>query len=882
MRKRFLPLLMLASPAWAANIDGSLDASYGNGGRSFFEFTQSHTPQLQVLAKSQTGRIWMFGDNANDRGGLYMARMLASGLPDTGFGNADGRLRTSVPIALIAQTEALAVRGALVQADGKPIIFGGLRAVNGETGAFPGVVCRLAVAGNFDASFGTAGCRTLRSFIAAEESCLVEDVALGSDGSLVAVGNCVGTGFAERPFITRLTSTGAFDIEFGAGAGLITPLIASAQAIGQHYRAVAVRPDGTIVVLGHFTTLDGGERDIDIGVLQFDNGGSLDPAFSGDGVALLRYSGFGGDESDFARDLLLRPDGKAVLLGQTVSPSPGSPHARALLGQVNTNGSLDASFGSGGMVNDDFGTDFSASSSFDSIDLDASGRIIVAGARSAATSYAPFRAGTGFRLAIPQTLGPQSATRMLVSSATATSGYVENSALGIAIPFSVTPGIVTVLSIPTAAELDGAGNTIEEKALRVTAQAPISVQVVAGRPFSLDGYTAIPTNFLGRIYRLMAWDEGIAEGSALSIAGVQINTQITINPAVSTPGHPAGVPYQITLNGNQTYHLYAPSPADLSGTTLTSARPFVVYGGHTCGLVPNASVDFADLLVEQMQSPQAWGSEFVTLPFAGRTAGDVIRVYADVDGTTVNVNGVLVATLNQGAFYETSRTTAARIVTNPQAMVAQFAKGCTAEGDPNCLGDPFMLTVVPTEQWAARFDAVVPQLDANVQHFLGIVAPTSALSQIRINGQLLPPASFTAIPGTPYSGANIPRTPGLHRVTSTQPIAVSVYGFRGSESYGFTAPMAADGEGADSNDVIVRYNANGSRDNSFGNQGMVLIDHAVAFGSSFPSFDKAKRAIVDGGGILVGGMSINASSEQSFFASYRIEGGQLFRGGFED
>ena len=47
---------------------------------------------------------------------------------------------------------------------------------------------------------------------------------------------------------------------------------------------------------------------------------------------------------------------------------------------------------------------------------------------------------------------------------------------------------------------------------------------------------------------------------------------------------------------------------------------------------------------------------------------------------------------------------------------------------------------------------------------------------------------------------------------------------------------------------------------------MVLIDHAAAFGSSFPSFDQARRAIVDGG-ILVGGRSINAGSEQNFFAS---------------
>ena len=874
--------MLLAAPAWAANLDGSLDASYGNAGRSLFEFTQSNTPQLQALAKSSSGRIWMFGDDANDRAGLYIARTFASGLPDTGFGAANGRVRTSVPITLITQTEALSVRGALVQADGKPIVFGGLRAVNGETGAFPGVVCRLAVAGNFDASFGTAGCRTLRSFIAANESCLVEDVALGSDGSLVAVGNCVGTSSAERPFLTRLTSAGAFDTEFGAGAGLITPLIAAAQTIGQHYRAVALRPDSTIVVLGHFSTVDGGQRDIDIGVLQFDNGGSLDPAFSGDGVALLRYSSNGGDEADFSRDLVLRPDGRAVVLGHTVTPSPGSPHRRALLGQVNLNGSLDLSFGTGGKINDDFGFDFSASSSFDSVDLDASGRIVVAGARSAASSYAPFRAGTGFRLAIPRSVPPESDSRLLISAATATSGYVANSGSNLAIPFSVTPGIVTTLTLPLAVEVAGAGNTIEEKALRVTSQAPVSVQVVAGRIFSIDGYTAIPTDFLDRIYRLMAWDEGLGAGSSLTIAGVEIGSQLTIIPATTANGRPAGVPFNITLNGNQTYNLYAGAGADLSGTTIVSSRPFAVYGGHTCGLVPTGSVDFCDLLVEQMQPTQAWGSEFVTLPFGGRTAGDVIRVYAGVDGTTVTVNGTLVATLNQGAFYETSRTTAARIVTDSPAQVAQFAKGCKAEANPACLGDPLMLNIVPTDQWAARFDAVVPDLDPDYQHFLGIVAPTSAVSRIRINGQLLPVASFTAIPGTTYSGANAPRTPGLHRVTSTQPITVSVYGFDSSESYGFPAAMAPDGEGENSNDVIVRYNANGSRDATFGNQGMVLIDHAVAFGSSFPSFDKAKRAIVDGGGILVGGMSINASSEQSFFASYRIEGGQLFRDGFED
>ncbi|MBK8284443.1 MAG: hypothetical protein IPK97_05930 [Ahniella sp.] len=425
----------------------------------------------------------MFGDNATDSAALYQARMFTNGQPDTGFGNGDGRLRTTVPVTLIPQTESLVVTGAVVQTDGKPLVFGGLRSVNGEVGPFPGVVCRLAAAGNFDASFGTAGCKTLRSFIAADETCLVNDVALSTDGTLAVVGNCVGPTFSERPFLARLTSTGAIDIEFGGGAGLITPLIADAQSEGQHYRSVALRSDGSIVVLGHFTTLDGGTRDIDIGVLQFDGGGSLDPAFSGDGVTLLRYSSFGGDEADYARDLVLRPNGKAVFLGHTVTPSPGSPHRRALLGQLNVDGTPDTSFGTDGKINDDLGIEFSASSSLDSIDLDASGRIVVAGARSATTSYAPFRSGTEFRVAVPQSVAPQADSKMYITSSTPTSGLIENTPLNISIPFTVTPGKVTTLTIPLALELLGPGDTIENKVMRVTAQAPVTVQMMIGRAF---------------------------------------------------------------------------------------------------------------------------------------------------------------------------------------------------------------------------------------------------------------------------------------------------------------------------------------------------------------------------------------------------------------
>ncbi|MBK8284444.1 MAG: hypothetical protein IPK97_05935 [Ahniella sp.] len=381
----------------------------------------------------------------------------------------------------------------------------------------------------------------------------------------------------------------------------------------------------------------------------------------------------------------------------------------------------------------------------------------------------------------------------------------------------------------------------------------------------------------------MAWDQGQSVGGGFAVAGVQIGSQVNITPSIAASGHPAGVTYGITLNGNQAYHLNAPAFGDLSGSLVTSARPLVVYGGHRCALVPDNTVDFCDTLVEQMQPTPAWGNEFVTMPFAGRSAGDIIRVYAFSDDTTVTLNGNQVASLNAGQFFETSRTTPARIVTSQAATVAQYAKGCRAEGDPNnCLGDPFMLTVPPIDQWVGRIDAMVPELHFSYLHFINIIAPTSAVGRIRIDGQLIAATGFEVIPGTNYSGAILQRAPGLYRLTSPEPMTVSVYGFRDNESYGFTAPMASDGEGTDSNDVVLRYNPDGTRDLQFGTQGMVLIDHTVAFGASTTSFDKAKKAIVDGSGILIGGQSINATSEQSFFASYRIEAGHLFKDGFED
>lgn len=867
-----------------AQADAELDRSYGIDGRTVVGFIESDSVQLRALARSPSGLRWMFGDDTADRRQLYISRSLANGSPDPAFGaNGSGQRRTALPENLIPQTEAWAVEGALVQADGKPLVFGGLRPVNGETGVFPGLVCRLAVAGNLDASF-SGGCAQLRSFLGTEETCLVADVAEAADGKFVVIGNCAGPGFAARPFLTRLLANGSIDFEFGAGTGLVTPLIAEALPIGQHVSAVAVRPDGFILVAAHFATAAGAREDRDVGLLQFDGGGSLDPQFGSGGLSLLNETL---DTHEFARDVVLRPDGRALLLAQreVVDLGNGRAGEHALLIQVDENGALDAGFGSNGLVTDDVDQRLGVGSNLQSLSIDAGGRPVVVG-RSVVPAKSPAQAGTDFWLTLPPTVEPRADSELLITSATATSGLVSNAAAGFALPFSVSPGQATVLRIPKELELEGPTDTIVGNGLRVTAEAPITLHSLSGRSVAIEGAQILPARLLGTEYRLMSWGIGLGRGSSLAVVASQNNTLVTITPKVSAGSRPAGVAFQISLQQGQVYQLQTLQNSDLSGSLISATRPIAVFGNHSCALVPDSITSFCGSMVEQMAPINRWGQDFVNVPTAQRPSGDLVRVYAQQDGTVVSLDGQPAAVVAAGGFYQFSRTTATRITSSAPVSVARYTRSCRADFpvDP-CIGDPFMLSLTPVDNWKSRYSVVTPDrtLIGPYRHSLEIIVTSADSQHVRVNGQGLPPAGFTAIAGTSLVYALVSTSHGAQTVTAPVPISVNAYGFLqdGSEGYGFPAAASASGGDADGDDVLLRYTPGGQRDPAFGSEGVVLLDHRSAYGTPLPSFDSAQRVLIDADGILVGSASENGASGQSLLLTYRLQGGSVFADGFE-
>ncbi len=211
-------------------------------------------------------------------------------------------------------------------------------------------------AGALDLSFNGTGKLTqfFPSFTTTESA---NAVAVQPDSKIVVVGS------ADTSFgIARLNPDGTPDTGFGFGGKLTTSFGgASATANG-----VVIQTDGRIVVAGA-TQTNGNNQ---FAVARYLTNGTLDFAFGTQGKATFAFGvpGF----RDYANAVALQPDGKILLAGTVYSNS-----VDFCLVRLNTNGTLDTTFGNGGMAETDF-----PSGLYDeayALALQPDGRIIVVG-----------------------------------------------------------------------------------------------------------------------------------------------------------------------------------------------------------------------------------------------------------------------------------------------------------------------------------------------------------------------------------------------------------------------------------------------------------------------------------------------------------------------
>jgi uncharacterized delta-60 repeat protein len=213
--------------------------------------------------------------------------------------------------------------------------------------------------GTLDASFGAGGIVTT-DFAASLTQAF--SVALQPDGKIVAAGQTFINGSLDFA-LARYNRDGTLDASFGTG-GTVTTDFAGERSRQDRAFSVAVQPDGKIIAAGQATI-----RSFDFALARYNRDGTLDASFGTGGTVT---TSFGNGSFDFARSVALQPNGKIVAAGQVLFIG-GFDFA---LARYSRDGTLDASFGTGGTVTTDFaGSDDGALS----VGVQPNGKIVAAG-----------------------------------------------------------------------------------------------------------------------------------------------------------------------------------------------------------------------------------------------------------------------------------------------------------------------------------------------------------------------------------------------------------------------------------------------------------------------------------------------------------------------
>lgn len=364
--------------------------------------------------------------------------------------------------------------------------------------------------------------------------------------------------------------------------------------------------------------------------------------------------------------------------------------------------------------------------------------------------------------------------KIFISSDFTTSGTVTSDFPGVNQGFSVIPGVVTQLTVPSGVALQGG---IENKGIHITSADPIAVYGLNWQGGTTDAYMALPVPSLGTDYRSLSYLTTLVnQGSCFSVVATQDGTLLTVF------NHQTNSTSNVNLEQGETYHVEAfLINEDLTGSRIQSNYPVSVFGSDDCTYLP-IGCNYADHIVEQMWPVSSWGKNFALVPLAGRDdSGDIFRILASEDGTVVSINSTIVSTLNTGEYYQTTLTGYNAITTTKASAVAQFAKGINCSG--GITGDPFMMLIPPREQFLTNY--TIGTAAGFTSHWVNVVAPDYALGTIYQDGILIPNSAFTQIAGTNYYGAQRSITHGSHTFTSVIPFGVFVYGWTNVNSYGY-------------------------------------------------------------------------------------------------
>ena len=374
----------------------TLDPGFGQAGLVVSVGIEGMDATIESVAVQADGKVVVDGGTGLLAGGeaLIVRRLDEDGAPDATFGKA-GEVDIPAPAGSDPATSSFyfASHSLLVQPDGKIVVEATYSPPS--TPSAPSSITeiiRLEPGGQLDPTFGQGGVATL-----AADGPTLTALALQGDGKIVAAGAVMTSGTAAPvPAAERLDADGAVDTSFGTGGlfisanplgaagslgsisavaidpstgkivlgttSTVAPVTGQAQFFAEVIRldadgtidasfgqkgydspgsaqtvtALAVRPDGKILVAGNATGIGTITSSAGATLIRLDADGATDPTFAAD-FAALPTPGLALDS------LALQPDGKIVVGG-------GQPGAsfNVSVARLDADGAPDVGFGTRG------------------------------------------------------------------------------------------------------------------------------------------------------------------------------------------------------------------------------------------------------------------------------------------------------------------------------------------------------------------------------------------------------------------------------------------------------------------------------------------------------------------------------------------------------
>lgn len=347
------------------NQNGSLDTTFDGDGIVTTDFwgSSDYLDTINALVIQPDGKIIAAGyTHAGGPIGFALARYNSDGSLDPTF-DGDGKVITY--FTQVSSISSFAYDVAL-QPDGK-IIAAGSMFPNDSTEDF--ALVRYNADGSLDTTFDGDGKLTtpVGSF-----NDRVQSVAIQTDGKIVAAGYTHQGSDDYEYALARYNPDGSLDTSFDSDGKLRTLFSNFSDAAN----AVSIQTDGKIVAVGESGTATGRA----FSMARYNQNGSLDTSFDGDGKILTTVVN---GSNNFAKAVAIQSDGKIITAGFS---GPGSGPDDFTLIRYNADGSLDNSYGIGGIVK----FKFTVRDRLQAIALDALGRAVVAGATSGGSEPGTF------------------------------------------------------------------------------------------------------------------------------------------------------------------------------------------------------------------------------------------------------------------------------------------------------------------------------------------------------------------------------------------------------------------------------------------------------------------------------------------------------------